>query len=131
MASTTETRPRPDTWEMVTIHRVFRGELKLLPDLIRNTPEGDLARAAVLVEHLRDLLSGLHDHHTAEDELLWPKLQLRSEIDQTLVDRMEEQHLQIATQIGQVELLREEWSKAAGKDTAPGWRLSSVTSTPL
>jgi hypothetical protein len=60
----------PDTHEMVIVHRLFRREFRLLPELIGRVAEGDTAQAAVLAEHATDLVTVLHHHHGAEDELL-------------------------------------------------------------
>lgn len=81
-----------DVHDMVVVHRVFRRELRLVPQLVRQVAPGDLARAAVLAGHARLVLTGLNGHHTAEDELLWPKLLERCTPDAELVHRMEAQH---------------------------------------
>src|SRR3712207_1614667 len=81
-----------DVHDMVVVHRVFRRELRLLPQLVREVAPGDTTRAAVLAEHGRLILAGLHLHHTGEDELLWLKLLERCTPDAELVHRMEAQH---------------------------------------
>jgi len=81
-----------DVHDMVVVHRVFRRELRLLPELVREVAPGDTARAAVLSSWARMVLQGLHGHHTSEDLLLWPKLLERCAPDAELVHRMEEQH---------------------------------------
>src|SRR3712207_152261 len=81
-----------DVHDMVVVHRVFRRELRLIPQLVREVAPGDIARAGVLAGHARLVLTGLHGHHTAEDELLWPKLLDRCTPDAELVHRMEAQH---------------------------------------
>src|SRR3712207_4581530 len=78
--------------DMDVVRRVFRRELRLLPQLVREVAPGDTARAAVLADHGRLILKGLHLHHTSEDDLLWPKLLERCTPDAELVHRMEEQH---------------------------------------
>ncbi len=83
---------RPETWEMVVVHRVFRREFGALPGLVRAVPAGNVRRAAVVLAHLRELAEVLHHHHTAEDELVWPLLLERVGLDRPLVLRMEEQH---------------------------------------
>jgi len=64
-------------------HSIFRGEFRRAPAMVRNVPDGDTHRAGVVAGHLQFLLEGLTDHHTAEDELLWPLLQQRvpAEVD--------------------------------------------------
>ncbi|WP_433610243.1 hemerythrin domain-containing protein [Dactylosporangium sp. CA-139114] len=83
---------RPWVQEMVIVHRVFRRESRLLPELIGAVRPGDAERAARLAELTRGYADGLHDHHTSEDELLWPKLLARVDLDAELVLRMEQQH---------------------------------------
>ncbi|MFF5139698.1 hemerythrin domain-containing protein [Streptomyces sp. NPDC013157] len=86
------TADRPHTHEMIVVHRVFRRESALLPRLVRAVPDGDRARAARVAAALRDYTLGLHHHHHAEDELIWPLLRDRAAHDEALVDRMTEQH---------------------------------------
>lgn len=81
-----------DVHDMVVVHRAFRREFRLLPELVRAVPAGDTARAAVLAEHARMVLTGLHLHHTSEDLLLWPKLLERCAPEAELIERMEAQH---------------------------------------
>ncbi len=87
--------PLTDVHDMVVVHRAFRRELRLIPELVRGVAPGDTARAAVLAEHARMVLTGLHLHHTGEDVLLWPKLLDRAAPHAELVRRMEEQHARI------------------------------------
>ncbi|HEX6873943.1 MAG TPA: hemerythrin domain-containing protein [Micromonosporaceae bacterium] len=110
-----------DTHEMVVVHRVFRRELRMLPDLILGVPHGDRARAAVVAEHLSDMTHALHHHHTAEDTLLWPVL-LRRIGDNPLVPRMQRQHEQLAALLDQVDKLTPRWRDAA--DAATGRELA-------
>jgi hemerythrin-like domain-containing protein len=83
---------RPDTHEMVVVHNVFRRLFGDLPGLIRAVPDGDTERAAVLCDAAEELAGGLHHHHTTEDELLWPLLLERVELERSAVLRAEEQH---------------------------------------
>jgi iron-sulfur cluster repair protein YtfE (RIC family) len=111
--STTQ-HTEPDTHEMVIVHRVFRREFRLLPDLIRRVGEGDTARAAVLAEHATDLVTGLHHHHVAEDDLLWPPLLRQAKLHTHLVHRMEAQHTDLSAALNQVEELMPAWAAKAG-----------------
>jgi hypothetical protein len=72
--TTTTAIQRPDTHDMIVVHRVFRRESDLMPTLIRAVPDGDTARAGVLAQAFSDYQLGLHLHHTGEDELVWPLL---------------------------------------------------------
>ena len=109
----------PDTQDMVIVHRVFRREFHLLPDLISRVAEGNTERAAVVAEHLTDLTSGLHHHHEGEDDLLWPLLLERATLQTDLVHRMESQHAALSAALDQIGKLTPTWvatANAAGRD---------------
>ncbi len=89
-------KARPDTEEMVVIHRIFRHGFATLADLARGVLRGDTDRAAAIARHVEFLLDGLHHHHSSEDEYLWPRLLDRAEPDAVLIGRMEEQHKLVA-----------------------------------
>ena len=75
MTTTSNTAERlTDVSDMYVVHRVFRREFVLIPQLVRQVAAGDTARAAVVGEHARLILLGLDIHHTGEDALLWPEL---------------------------------------------------------
>lgn len=93
------TADRPAIQQMVVIHRVFRREFGLLPALIRGVAPGDLERAKVVADHATGMLRFVHVHHSGEDELLWPVLLERVEIEAALIQRMEDQHLHVAALI--------------------------------
>jgi hemerythrin-like domain-containing protein len=86
------TPPRPDTREMIVIHNVFRRIFGDLPGLVRGVAAGDSARAGVLADAFVEVATGLHHHHTNEDEILWPRLLDRVEVERNFVLRAEEQH---------------------------------------
>ncbi|WP_176993439.1 hemerythrin domain-containing protein [Nonomuraea jiangxiensis] len=90
---------KPAVWEMVVVHRVFRRELKLMPELIRRATPGDTERAARLASFVNEILDGLHHHHEAEDKLLWPLLLDRVVFEVDLVNAMERQHERVASHI--------------------------------
>jgi hemerythrin-like domain-containing protein len=92
---TAATTDRPDVAEMVFVHNSFRQQFGALPELVAAVPEGDTARAGVVVEFLTELTTSLHHHHEAEDELMWPVLLEKAPMDSELILRMEEQHERI------------------------------------
>jgi len=104
---------RPWVQEMIIVHRVFRRESRLLPALIRACAPGDSGRARVIADMLREYTKGLHQHHTSEDELLWPKLLARVDLDAELVLRMEQQHEIVAGGLHAVEHHLAAWEPAA------------------
>jgi hemerythrin-like domain-containing protein len=99
---------RPDTTEMVFVHNCFRQLFRALPGLVLAVPDGDVARAAVVVDFLAELTTALHHHHEGEDELMWPLLLEQAPLDSALILTMEEQHERIA------ELYRRATDDAAG-----------------
>ncbi|WP_229873709.1 hemerythrin domain-containing protein [Streptomyces cirratus] len=108
---------RPHTHEMVVVHRVFRRESALLPRLVRAVPDGATARAAQVGAHLAEYVTGLHHHHTVEDETLWPLLRERAP-DDALVVRMEEQHQRIDRSLAVVADRTPAWERSAGPAAA-------------
>jgi hypothetical protein len=85
-----------DTGDMQIPHSIFRGEFRRAPGMVRNVQEGDAQRAGIVAGHLQFLLEALTDHHTAEDELLWPRLQERVQADvEPIIGVMERQHAEI------------------------------------
>ncbi|WP_209305364.1 hemerythrin domain-containing protein [Blastococcus sp. CT_GayMR20] len=102
-----------DVHDMVVVHRVFRREFRLLPQLVREVAPGDTARAAVLAGWSRMVLEGLHGHHTSEDELLWPKLLERCSPDAELVHRMETQHERVHDALERIGPALDRWEAEA------------------
>jgi hemerythrin-like domain-containing protein len=115
------TATRIDTSDMLLIHRVLRREIGALPALIRGAR--DPGRAKVVGEHAREMLQFLHHHHTGEDELLWPVLRPRVDLEGALLDRMEGQHEEIAGGVAAVERDLAGWTRTA--DPAAGERMAA------
>ncbi|WP_235618782.1 hemerythrin domain-containing protein [Embleya scabrispora] len=103
-----------DTREMAVIHRGLRRESRLLIELIGAVEPGDTARAKVLAEHFDLYRLGLHGHHTGEDELLWPPLLARVDLEAELVLRMEAQHERVAGSLAAAEQSATAWAAGAG-----------------
>ncbi|MGI5165184.1 DUF4267 domain-containing protein [Spirillospora sp. CA-253888] len=111
--SATAATARPDTRTMVTVHRGLRRESRLLAELIAEVRPGDAARARTLTAHLRDYALGLHNHHHGEDELIWPLLLARVDLDADIVLRMEEQHERVAASLARVRAAADRWEATA------------------
>ncbi|MEO3858567.1 hemerythrin domain-containing protein [Acrocarpospora sp. B8E8] len=109
----TATQDHPYVQEMVIIHRVFRRESRLLPRVVGRVAAGDAARAKVVAEYYRAYAEGLHHHHTNEDNLLWPKLLARVDLEAELVLRMEAQHEVVAGTMERIAALLPEWERTA------------------
>ena len=98
------------------IHRVFRRETALLPGFVRAVRPGDTEQARHVAAHFRDYALGLHHHHTAEDELVWPLLLARVDLEAELVLRMEEQHSRVAAGLTEIEALLPHWEATASPE---------------
>jgi hypothetical protein len=113
--SETQTAPLTDTSIMPVIHTLFRRELRLAGGLLRGVPDGDTARAGVVSDHLALVGVILHHHHTAEDELLWPKLLDRVPEDLApIVHLMESQHRRVEDLGAEIAPLIATWRSTAG-----------------
>lgn len=102
-----------DVHDMVVVHRAFRREFGLLPGLVRAVRPGDTVRAGVVAGHARMILKGLHLHHTAEDDLLWPKLLERAAPEAALIARMEGQHEQVEHHLDRLGPALDRWQAEA------------------
>ncbi|WP_196223627.1 hemerythrin domain-containing protein [Nocardia seriolae] len=112
--STIGTAPdRPDAYDMIVVHNAFRRHFDALPGLVAAVASGDVERARRLVAFLDALAAGLHQHHTCEDELMWPILLERAPADAASVLRMEEQHERIAELTGRAHRRGIEFATAA------------------
>ncbi|GAA0457283.1 hypothetical protein Ade02nite_06320 [Paractinoplanes deccanensis] len=102
-----------DTWDMIMVHRVFRREFRLMPALVRAVAPGDTARAEVLADHLASVALGLHHHHTAEDEMVWPLLLRRAAMHADLINRMEAQHERLHEPLARIDKILPSWRATA------------------
>lgn len=99
-----------DPFQMAMIHRTFRRQFTDLSTLIRCLPPGDTRRSKFVGNYLANLLSVLHHHHAAEDELLWPKLHERTPDCGDAVARGQTEHTIIAEAINQVQTVGRRWA---------------------
>jgi hemerythrin-like domain-containing protein len=103
-----------DTSVMPTVHTFYRREMRLAGGVIRRVADGDVRRATVVAEHLDLVARSLHEHHTAEDELLWPKLLDRvPEELAPIVRLMEAQHGKVDALLSQIGEVRPRWAATA------------------
>ena len=105
-----------DTSSMGVVHSMYRREFRLAGDLVRGVGIGDTERAAVVADHLEMINRHLHHHHTAEDELVWPKLLERVPADiAPLVHTMESQHAVVDDIQEQITPLLARWRESAAE----------------
>lgn len=107
---------RVDTWDMVVVHRYFRREFALLPELVRGVAARDIEHARLVGAWAADLIDALHHHHTGEDELLWPILLQRVSVAAELVLRMEAQHVRVSALLDSAAALLPAWQGGAEID---------------
>ena len=89
-----------------------------MPKLIQAAPDGDTARAQVLADAFGDYQLGLHLHHSGEDELVWPLLLARVDLEADLVLRMEAQHEVVARTLAEASGYMQAWRPAPSAATA-------------
>ena len=92
--------PRPDTSDMVAVHRVFRSSLAAAPGLVGSV-RGDDARRALITDYYANILAFLEVHHEGEEQLVFPVLTERAPQSHALVARMATQHAGV---VGALEL---------------------------
>ncbi|MFD8559970.1 hemerythrin domain-containing protein [Streptosporangium canum] len=105
-----------DTQDMEIVHRVLRRESRLLVELVAAVAPGDTARAKVIADHFRVYRLGLHNHHEGEDELLWPPLLSRVDLEADIVLRMQAQHERVAATLSRLDAALPAWETTAGAD---------------
>lgn len=117
MTATTPSTPTApiDTRQMTTVHTFFRREFRLAGGVVRRVGEGDAARARVVADHVELVTRTLHHHHTAEDDLIWPKLLERVPDELApMVRLMEAQHERVGELLAGIEEIRPRWAVTAG-----------------
>jgi iron-sulfur cluster repair protein YtfE (RIC family) len=102
-----------DPFQMAMIHRTFRREFSNLSGLIRVIPPGDTHQSTFVANYLGNIISVLHHHHDAEDELLWPKLHDRSPCCGDTLHRAQAEHAVIASAIEKVQSVTPLWARCA------------------
>src|SRR5215210_661440 len=95
--------------DMAVIHRIFRRGIPMVTDVVRRTPDGATARSEPIAAHIEFLLNALHNHHSTEDELVWPLLLERAAPQAEMVNRMERQHELVAERSERVRDLLAAW----------------------
>ena len=99
---------------MEIVHRVLRREARLLVELVAAVTPGDTARAKVIADHFRVYRMGLHNH----DELLWPPLLSRVDLEADVVLRMQAQRERIAATLTRLDAAVPAWEATAPATSA-------------
>ncbi len=95
---------------MALIHRLIRRGFEQSMAFAQSA--GSTSRANDIAQYVDFNLTGLHAHHTSEDELLWPLLRERADLAQATVQRMEDQHAALHDNIESVRAELRAWVAA-------------------
>jgi hemerythrin-like domain-containing protein len=81
---------------MYVMHHAFRRDLDLFSAAVRNTPATERATWTLLGDRWELFAEVLHEHHTVEDDGVWPALeQLATSDDAATLSAMEAEHDEI------------------------------------
>ncbi|WP_433293618.1 hemerythrin domain-containing protein [Pseudonocardia sp. CA-142604] len=85
-----------DAREMYMLHRMFRREFSLMPQVVQSSGNGGRERVETVAGHIDFVTNALHGHHEFEDAQVWPILRERGAADIVPhVRHVEEQHEEI------------------------------------
>ncbi|SHM93467.1 hemerythrin domain-containing protein [Cryptosporangium aurantiacum] len=77
---------------MYLMHHALRRDFSRLVAATRAVTLTDSRRLTGLHGHLEYVLHALHQHHSGEDELIWPEMRRRAPQEHPLLDAMEAEH---------------------------------------
>jgi len=77
---------------MYLMHHAFRRDFARLAAATRSVAPSDVRRLTGLRDHLDYVLHSLHQHHTGEDEVIWPEMRRRAPREYAVLDAMEAEH---------------------------------------
>jgi hypothetical protein len=106
---------RPDTSDMVAVHKALRGALGAGPSRVRGVDDSDAERRALIADYYDNVLWFLDVHHNGEEQLVFPLLRERNPAARAIVDSMESQHHDVVELLANAGASRNAW---AGGDTA-------------
>ena len=118
---------RPDTSDMIRLHRVFRETLGMAPALIGSVDPGDKGRVTTVATFYANVLAFLHVHHEGEDELVWPKLLERCPEYAATVQLAADQHLGILGALDTAEMRLAEWQQDPSAEKGAALAVALVT----
>jgi hemerythrin-like domain-containing protein len=112
-------RPFADTRRMLEVHAMFRQQFLAVPALIAAVAPNDRERTDVMATHIQFLCGFLHEHHTLEDEFLWPTLKTRGAEEAAEISLlMEEHHSGIARLLDRLDNELRAWRGSASSQHA-------------
>jgi hemerythrin-like domain-containing protein len=95
--------------DMAIVHRTFRAAYDESARLVRAEASPSPERVTFLADHVAMCLGLLHNHHASEDLLLWPKLLERAPDQAATVQRVADQHHEVAAAIDRAEAANRAW----------------------
>ena len=107
---------RPDTRDMIAVHKALRAALGAGQQRVRDVEPGDEARRALIADYYDNILWFLDVHHHGEEDLVFPRLRERCPDAVAVVDTMESQHHEVVQLLKDADVSRNAW--AAGDDAA-------------
>jgi hemerythrin-like domain-containing protein len=112
--------PYAETQRMLEVHAMFRREFSAVPVLVAGVAPDDQERADIVADHIQFLCAVLHEHHTLEDEFLWPRLKNRGADEVAEISLlMERQHSAMAHILEQMNDELRAWHGNAGSQHGP------------
>jgi hemerythrin-like domain-containing protein len=92
-----------DAREMYMLHRMFRREFSLMPQVVQSAGNGAQERVRTVAAHIGFVANALHGHHEFEDAQVWPILRERGAADvMQHVHHVEEQHGKIERAVAEL-----------------------------
>jgi hypothetical protein len=113
---TMTTAEAADTRIMAIVHNSLKRDLRRVRAALTGDPAPAGRQRRALGEHVEWLMDFLHDHHTAEDEGLWPLVRERNPEIGDLLDSLEGDHQRIAPTIGPLVVAAREYARTTGDE---------------
>src|SRR3974390_1946683 len=109
---------RPDTSDMLAVHRVFRESLAAAPEQVDSVSDDE--RRALIPNSLANVMKSLDVHHDGEELLVFPVVIERAPKGKPVVERMVAEHEQVVTLMNAVNDSVARWEGGNGSETAAG-----------
>jgi hemerythrin-like domain-containing protein len=105
-----------DVSNMYAAHDTMRKEYASLPLLVKSIPDGDVARAALVADHIALLDRFMRAHHGVEDEVLWPLVKERAPEHEAILI-MDTEHAGLHDSLDAIRDQAQAWRASASYDT--------------
>jgi hemerythrin-like domain-containing protein len=102
MPKASDHRPA-DVRDMGIVHSALRRDLRRMTIVLESDAPITDERRQALAEHALQMMHFLHNHHTGEDDHLWPAVRSRNPDAGPLLDQMDADHRRIAPAITELE----------------------------